>query len=119
MKLQWMVSAVLMAMLAGCSDQKPAPPAGAATNATSTGNPLTAPVDYLGAAAKAQKSAVKVVDTVSINQALQLFNAQEERFPTDLNELVTKKYMPSLPAPPSGMKYDYDAKAGTVRVIKQ
>lgn len=119
MKLQWMASAVLGVLLAGCSDKQPTPPAGAATNANNTGNPITAPVDYLGAAAKAQKSAVKVVDTVSINQALQLFNAQEERYPTDLNELVAKKYLPSLPAPPSGMKFDYDAKAGTVRVIKQ
>src|SRR5262245_55207434 len=105
--------------LAGCSgsSDKPAPPS---TNApTSSGNPPTAPVDYLNSAVKAQQSAVKTVDTTSLNKALDLFNVQEGRFPKDLNELVAKKYIPEIPKPPIGSKIEYDAKAGTVKVVKE
>ena len=104
--------------LAGCghSSDKPAP---TATNApTASGNPLTAPVDYLNSAVKAQQSAVKTVDVVSLNKALELFNVQEGRFPKDLNELVAKKYIPEIPTPPFGTKIEYDANAGTVKVVK-
>lgn len=88
-----------------------------ATNASSSGNPITAPVDYLGAAAKAKRAAEKTVDTVSINQALSLFHVQEGRFPKTLNELVSKRYLSSVPAPPSGMKYDYNPQTGQARLI--
>src|SRR5579859_5927983 len=45
------------AILVGCNDKSNTPAPAAATNAS--GNPLTAPVDYLGAVARAQQSAVK------------------------------------------------------------
>ena len=80
---------------------------------------MTAPVDYLNAMGKAQQSAVKTVDTTSLDQAIQLFNVDQGRNPKDLNELVEKKYMPQLPTPPYGTKLDYDANAGTVKVVKQ
>ena len=80
---------------------------------------LTAPVDYLAAAAKAQQSAVKTVDVASINQAIQMFNVDKGRNPKDLNELVTEKYMPKLPTPPYGTKLEYDANTGKVTVVKQ
>jgi len=104
--------------LVGCSDSsnKPAP---GSTNAPTGGSVLTAPADYLNSAAKAQQSAVKTVDTTSLNKALEMFNVQEGRYPKDLNELVTKKYMPLIPTPPFGTKLEYDAKAGTVKVVKQ
>jgi hypothetical protein len=89
----------------------------AATNTSSSGNPVTAPVDYLGAIAKAKKSAEKTIDTTALNQAVQLFHTQEGRFPTTLSELVTKQYLRSLPPPPNGMKYDYNPKTGQVRLI--
>jgi hypothetical protein len=39
--------------------------------------------------------------------------------PKDLNELVTEKYMPKLPDAPAGSKIEYDAKTGTVKIVKQ
>lgn len=114
-----LLTALLLATLPVACSKKEEPAGNQKTNTTASGNPITAPVDYLGAVAKAQKTSVKVVDTVSLNQAVQVFNAQEERWPKDLNELVTMKYLPSLPAPPHGMKFDYDARAGTVRVVKE
>jgi hypothetical protein len=80
---------------------------------------LSAPADYVGALGKAQQTAVKTVDTTSLNQAIQLFNVDQGRNPKDLNELVEKKFIPKLPDAPRGMKLEYDATAGKVTVVKQ
>jgi hypothetical protein len=105
-------------LLGGCGEKASQPAQG--TNSTSSGGSVaTAPVDYLGAMGKAQQNAVKTVDTVSVNQAIQQFNVGEGRNPKDLNELVEKHYMPQIPTPPNGTKLDYDATAGTVKVVKQ
>ena len=85
--------------------------------ANSSGNPVTAPVDYLGGVAKAKKSADATLETASLNKAVQLFFAQEGRYPKDLNELVRPDYLSSIPAPPAGMKYDYNPKDGTLKVV--
>jgi hypothetical protein len=84
---------------------------------TAGGNPLTAPVDYLGAAAKAKQSAEKTIDTIALNQAISLFHASEGRYPRDLNELVTEKYLPRLPEAPYGTKIEYDATRGQVKIV--
>jgi hypothetical protein len=90
------------------------------TNAQgSSGNPITAPVDYLGAAAKAKQSSQKVVANVGLSQAVKQFYAVEGRFPKDLNELVTKEYIPSLPSPPVGMKYQYNPSNGDLKTVVQ
>jgi ABC-type Fe3+-hydroxamate transport system substrate-binding protein len=114
-----LVAAVVV--LAGCGDSSSKKTTTAATNAEpkyDTGNPLTAPADYLGAVVQAQKHAEKVIDVSYINQAIQLFQANEGRLPKDLNELVPN-YMGKLPVPPYGTKLVYDATAGTVKVVKQ
>jgi hypothetical protein len=88
------------------------------TNQVARENPLTAPVDYLGAAAAAKKSAVRVVDTASVQKAIQMFMASEGRNPQDLQELVSKQYLVRLPDLPSGMAYQYDAASGQVKAVK-
>src|SRR5213596_3883696 len=103
--------------LPGCGKKEAKSPTGATNENYSSGNPVTAPVDYLGAVAKAKKSAEKTIDTVALNQAVQQFNVTEGRYPKDLNELVTEKYMPRLPEPPYGMKIVYEASTGTVKVV--
>ena len=80
-------------------------------------NPLNAPADYVGGLAKGQQVAVKTVDTAALSSAIQMFEATEGRYPKDLNELVSKKLIPAIPAPPRGMKFNYDATTGTVRVV--
>ena len=106
-------------LLTGCGKEEPKPTQPTNTNTTSVGNPLTAPVDYLGAVGKAQQSAVKTVDTVAVSQAIKMFQVEEGRLPKDLNELVTKGHLRELPKPPYGTKLVYDANAGTVKVVKQ
>lgn len=103
--------------LAGCKKHSSATTT-QPTNAASGGNPLTAPIDYLGAIGKAQQSARKTVSSVGLQQAIQMFYAQEGRFPKDLSELVPN-YVDRLPPPPAGMKYSYDAGSGVVKVVTQ
>ena len=117
MKTTRFLTAATSLFLAGCGEKSNPPTQ--TTNAASSGSVLTAPVDYLAAAAKAQQSAVKTVDTTSLNKAIEMFNVDKGRFPKDLNELVAEKYIPILPTPPFGTKLDYDATAGKVKVVKQ
>ena len=101
-------------LLVSCGKDEPA--SARQTNAAPGGNPLTAPADYLGAAAKAQKSASGTVVGAGIDQAIKLYYAQEGKFPADLNQLVPG-YLPNIPAPPTGMKYSYDPQTGVVKIV--
>jgi ABC-type Fe3+-hydroxamate transport system substrate-binding protein len=118
MKMSFCVSLVASLFLAGCggSSEKPAQPT---NGAASSSSPLSAPADYVGALGKAQQAAAKTADTATLNQAIQMFNVEHGRNPKDLNELVEGKYIPKIPAAPYGMKLDYDATTGTVKVVKQ
>jgi hypothetical protein len=97
--------------LTGCGDKS--------SNNSGGSSVATAPVDYLKSAADAKQSAVKTVDTTSLEKAIQLFNVDQGRNPKDLNELVEKKFIPEVPNPPYGSKLVYDANAGTVKVVKE
>lgn len=117
MKTSLLFCAALAFGLVGCGDS-PNKGDGASTNAPTGGNVATAPVDYLKSATDTRHDMVKTVDVTSVNKAIDLFNVQEGRFPKDLTELVTKKYLPLVPTPPFGSKLEYDASAGTVKVVK-
>ncbi len=110
---------LLLAGLAGfgCSKTGDTAPDTAETNASS-GNPLTAPTDYLGALNQAQKAAKKVSGNASLQKAIQMFQAEEGRQPATLQEVVDKKYIRELPALPKGMKYQYNPKTGEVKVAR-
>ncbi|MBI1841379.1 MAG: hypothetical protein HYR88_11090 [Verrucomicrobia bacterium] len=99
----------------GCGDKSSEP----AKSSTSGGNPLTAPVDYLGAVAKSQKTAGNKLSTVNLKQAIQSYQAQEGKLPKELQDLVKAGILPSLPTPPQGMQFSYDAKTGDVKVVAQ
>lgn len=109
--------AVVSSLLLTACGRKESKTEPGSTNTSSSGNPVTAPVDYLGAVGQAKKHAEKVIDTSSISKAIDLFQAQEDRFPTNLNELVTSHYLGALPAAPYGMKYKYDPQSGKVSVV--
>ena len=59
---------LLALALVGCGDQSSK--SGQSTNAATGGNPVTAPVEYLGAITKGEQSAIKTVDTASISKAV-------------------------------------------------
>ena len=104
-------------LLLGCQKKEEPTAAKSPDSPASSGNPLTAPVDYLGAISKAHKYAVKTIDAVALNQQVAFFQANEGRFPKDLNEMVEMKYMGALPTPPAGMQFKYDASTGSVKVV--
>jgi hypothetical protein len=106
-------------LLSGCEKKSDSPPP-ASSNTASTGtSPLNAPAGYLGAVAKAQQTAVKTIDTTSVDKAIQMFAVENGRNPKDLNELVEQKFLPKLPETPYGTKLVYDAGSGTVKVVNQ
>jgi hypothetical protein len=109
----WFLTAGVVALV-GCGDNSSSKPA---ANNNSSGNPVTAPVDYLGAVAKAKKTGVAVADLAPLRQAIQVFKTEEDRYPKDLNELVKEKYMPAIPAPPYQMKYAYNPANGKLTIV--
>ncbi|MDB6108394.1 MAG: hypothetical protein JWR69_144 [Pedosphaera sp.] len=116
---------VVSLLLAGCGEKETGQPA-RSTNApvkgspnAGSGNPMTAPVDYLNSLGQGQQKALKTVDVASLNQAIQMFNVQEGRYPKDLNELVDSKLITKIPAAPYGMKLNYDPNSGKISVVDQ
>ena len=103
-------------VLTGCGN-KANPPAPSANEPG--GSVLTAPVDHLGAMARAEQSAVKTIDTASLKSAIQMFQVDQGSLPKDLNELVQKKYLAKIPETPFGTKLHYDPATGEVKVVKQ
>ncbi len=104
-------------LFAACGQKKE--DAAAPASGSSSGNPLTAPVDYIGAVGKAKNVAEKQVDLASVNKAIQLFQAQEDRLPRDLNELVAQRYLPALPSLPTGSRFAYNPQTGDLKILKQ
>jgi len=117
MKSRWVLAVIMTGWLAGCGKKQDQAPGAGGTNA-GVGNPLTAPADYVGAIGQAKRVSEKVVDTASVKRAVQTFHASEDRYPQDLNELVKSGYMPALPQPPAGMKFQYDRATGEVRLVR-
>ena len=97
-------------LVCGCGD-------GSKSSKSAGENPINAPADYLGAANKAHKAAVKTLGSVSIDQAIKTFFEQENRYPKSLDELVTSGVLPKLPEPPNGMKFDYTPATGQFKVV--
>jgi hypothetical protein len=115
MKTTLCVLLAAAALGSGCGG-KPKEPAPSTTN-TAGGNPITAPVDYVGAVGQAQKQAAKVVDLVQVQQAIRQFHAAEDRYPKTLDELVREGYLPALPKLPAGLKFEYNPATGQVRAV--
>jgi hypothetical protein len=114
MKALSLFTVIIALVLAGCSKKDSPQPQ---DSGTSSGNPVTAPADYLGTAAKAKTSAAKTVDLVSVSQAIKMFEAAEARSPKNLDELVEKGYLKKLPTPPAGMKFHYDPSTTQVKLV--
>lgn len=102
-----LITAFALALLAGCGE-KPSSQGKAVNPADITNNTLV----------NAKRTADKTIDVSYLNQAIQLFNVQEGRYPKTLDEL-TPKYVAKLPDVPLGYKLDYDANKGEVTVIRE
>jgi hypothetical protein len=118
MKALSLSAALLMLLTAACAKKEEAKQQNLLTN-NSSGNPLTAPVDYLGAVNQARKTAIKTIDQAGLNNAIQRFYVEEERFPKDLNELAQKRYIQAVPEPPPGSRFVYHPASGELKIVRQ
>ncbi len=107
-----MAIACLALCLAGCGGET-APKSNSQT-ADKEGNPLTAPVDYLGAVNQAKKSADKKLSLIGLQKAIQQFQASEGRLPRNLQEVVSFGHIARLPEAPKGFRLVYDPQTGIV-----
>jgi hypothetical protein len=101
-----LVSAAVLALLSGCGEK------------STSQNQSTNPADITNALVNAKRVADKTIDVSYLNQAIQLFNVQEGRYPKTLDEL-TPKYVAKLPNPPLGYKLNYDPAKGDVTVVRE
>jgi len=101
-----LAAACALTLTSSCGDKSSAP--ATSTNAADINNPLV----------NAKRVADKTIDVSYLNQALQLFNVQEGRYPKTLEEL-TPKYVAQLPTPPLGYKINYDPVKGEATVVRQ
>lgn len=115
MKAFGLASLLAVCLLLGCGDESGS---GGGTNAPGS-SALNAPADYVGIVVDAPQRAHRVVDTASLNQAIQMFRVEEGRNPKTLNELVEQKILPRIPDPPRGMKFSYDPNTGVVKAVPE
>jgi hypothetical protein len=120
MKICFLILAVAGFFLTGCGNDNSKNPAQATNSAAKydTGNPLTAVPDYIGAVGQAKKFSEKQIDLAYVNEDIQMFNASEGRYPTNLEEMIPT-YLGKMPEAPYGYKIVYDGKTGTISVVKQ
>ena len=87
-------------------------------NDNSSGNPATAPVDYLGAVNKGRKKAISEVGLMQVNGALNQFKASNSRPAKSLQELMAEGYLGALPELPLGMKWQYNPQTGKASIVR-
>jgi hypothetical protein len=116
MRTEALVLVALFTLATSCG-KKEAAKANLTNN--SSGNPITAPVDYLGAVAKGKKFAEKQVDLAQLKQSIQFFQANEDRFPKSLDEMISKHYLGEIPKAPYGMQIIYDPATGNVKIVNK
>jgi hypothetical protein len=103
---------VLGLLASACGDQ-PEPD----INENSSGNPVTAPVDYLGAVNKGRNKAIVSAGLMQVNSAINQFKATSSQPPTSLQELISEGLLAELPAVPNGMKWNYNPQTGAATVV--
>ncbi len=114
---RWILGVGVILLATGCGPKSSETKSGKAAQDSGAGNPLTAPVDYLGAVGAAQKRAERFADLTPVQQAVQAFQAGEDRLPANLQEIVTEGYLPKLPMAPAGSVLAYDPRTGQVRFL--
>jgi hypothetical protein len=97
-------------LLAGCGEKSP-PPAAApspepAAQVEATSAPATAPVVAASGNAEADTTATLAM----LTQTLRRFSAEKQRVPASLNELISARYLTSLPPAPAGKKFAINPK---------
>ncbi len=112
------VAALVALPLFGCTE-KPVRKPSATPEPKPGENPLNAPTDYLGALNQGKKAAVGKLNLAQVTQAIEQFTAAEGRNPRDLQEVITKGYLTSLPPLPLNQKLVYHPDTRAVQIADQ
>ena len=105
---------VLLAfVLTGCGRET----SGGAESPAPAPTPATAPLDYLSAQGHGKRRSENVVALAEVQKALREFQAAEDRWPTELDELVRTGLLAQVPKVPAGQRLAYDPATGSVRVV--
>ena len=117
MKTSFCLAALGALVLTGCgnnSSNSPQP-----TNAAPAAQTPAAGGNYGSSLANAQNQAVSVLGQTSIQEAIRNFNISEGRYPKNLDELVSTRFLSQIPPAPRGKKYDYNAATGEIKLADQ
>jgi|ERR1051326_4727161 hypothetical protein len=114
--------AAIAIVFLGCSKSEQSPnssspnqPAATATNQPdSTGQALE---KYGHTMATAKKNALTKTDLITVDRAIQAFQADRGRNPESLDELITEKFLPKLPDVPKGKAYSYNPQTAEVKIV--
>ena len=85
-------------------------------NENSSGNPASAPVDYLGAVNKGRKKAIIDTGLMQVNSALNQYKATNLKPAGSLQALISEGLLAELPKLPTGMKWQYNPQTGEASV---
>ena len=79
--------------------------------------PINAPDQYVRGVLNARNRAADVMGTSSINKAIQAYKMEFGKNPSSLEELRKKGLLSTIPPAPSGKKYQYNPRNGTVAFV--
>ncbi len=93
--------------VAACSKRSAPPP-----------SPGEAGKDYRQMLVRSRSRQAVQMNQTAIQSALQRFQVDLARFPTNLGELVRLKYMDEIPPLPENLAYSYDPVMGGLQIVK-
>ena len=82
-----------------------------------SGNPATAPVDYLGAINQGKNKAVVDAALLQVNNALGQYQATNFKPAPSLQQLIDEDLLTTLPQIPDGAQWQYDPQTGKASVL--
>jgi len=82
-----------------------------------SGNPTTAPVDYLGAINQGKNKAVIDTALLQVNNALGQYQATNLKPASSLQQLIDDGLLNALPQIPEGAQWQYDPQTGQATVV--
>lgn len=74
---------------------------------------------YVRGVLGAGNSAKGTVGLTSIQKAIQMYKIQHGKNPKSIDELVDEGFLPMMPKAPPNKKFEYDASAGTVKLVNK
>ncbi|MDD2709934.1 MAG: hypothetical protein PHV34_18275 [Verrucomicrobiae bacterium] len=114
MKMSFLTALASVAILTGCgSGEAPKAPAEVKKESSSV---VTAPVDYLAGTMKAGEQMKGKAELAVLQKAIDACQAENEKYPASLDELVAKGFIKVMPAAPAGLQFSYDPATGRVQL---